>query len=160
MSGTLSVSQFKADGFRQHSAAEIRQLNAGVDYAISGSTLGTLRLSLADNPEAAEPRRAHPGRVSRQPRLRRRRTTSAAAPTRMPSSTSSPSASQHFDAAGNEYDVTVFGLLRDLANPLAAPPDIDPGPDRRHLRRHRPGGRRRAGSARRRGSARARRRRG
>ena len=33
VSGTLSISQFKADGFRQHSAAEIRQLNAGVDYA-------------------------------------------------------------------------------------------------------------------------------
>ena len=29
VSGTLSVSQFKADGFRQHSAAEFRQLNAG-----------------------------------------------------------------------------------------------------------------------------------
>ncbi len=32
------------------------------------------------------------------------------------------------DAVGNEYDVTVFGLLRDLANPIAAPPDINPGP--------------------------------
>src|SRR5215216_3858020 len=55
ISGTLSVSQFKADGFRQHSAAEFRQLNGGVDYAISGSTLATLRLSLADNPEAENP---------------------------------------------------------------------------------------------------------
>ena len=36
----------------------------------------------------------------------------------------------------------MFGLLRDLANPLAAPPDINPRPDGRHLRRHRPGGRR------------------
>ena len=35
---------------------------------------------------------------------------------------------KHFDAAGNEYDVTVFGVLRDLSNPLAAPPDINPGP--------------------------------
>src|SRR5918994_3073100 len=38
ISGTLSVSQFKADGFRQHSAAEFRQLKGGVDYALSGST--------------------------------------------------------------------------------------------------------------------------
>ena len=44
VSGTLSLSQFKADGFRQHSAAEFRQLNAGLDYAISGSTLARLRL--------------------------------------------------------------------------------------------------------------------
>jgi iron complex outermembrane receptor protein len=29
---------------------------------------------------------------------------------------------RHFDAGGNEYEATVFGLLRDLANPLAAPP--------------------------------------
>src|ERR687889_2049464 len=55
VSGTLSLSQFKADGFRQHSAAEFRQLNAGADYAISGSTLARLRLSLADNPEAQNP---------------------------------------------------------------------------------------------------------
>src|SRR5215204_2585935 len=55
VSGTLSVSQFKADGFRQHSAGEFRQLNAGADYAISGSTLARLRLSLADNPEAQNP---------------------------------------------------------------------------------------------------------
>ena len=32
VSGTLSISQFKADGFRQHSAGEFRQLNAGGDY--------------------------------------------------------------------------------------------------------------------------------
>ena len=31
VSGTLSISQFKADGFRQHSAGEFRQLNAGGD---------------------------------------------------------------------------------------------------------------------------------
>src|SRR5215204_1941899 len=55
VSGTLSISQFKADGFRQHSAGEFRQLNAGADYAISGSTLARLRLSLADNPEAQNP---------------------------------------------------------------------------------------------------------
>src|SRR5215216_8188247 len=42
-SGTLSVSQFKADGFRQHSAGEVRQLNAGLDYVFSGTTIGTLR---------------------------------------------------------------------------------------------------------------------
>ena len=29
VSGTLSISQFKADGFRQHSAGEFRLLNAG-----------------------------------------------------------------------------------------------------------------------------------
>src|SRR5919106_1263552 len=55
LSGTLSVSQFKADGFRQHSAAEFRQLSAGADWIVSGSTLATMRLSLADNPRAENP---------------------------------------------------------------------------------------------------------
>ena len=54
-SGTLSISQFKADGFRQNSAADIRQLNAGLDYVFSGTTIGTVRLGLADNPEAQNP---------------------------------------------------------------------------------------------------------
>ena len=127
VSGTLSVSQFKADGFRQHSAAETRQLNAGVDYAISGSTLGTLRLSLADAPEAQ-----NPGALTRAEYLAN--ADSAAGNNLLRGADKDAQqqqlalALQHFDAAGNQYDISVFGLLRDLANPLAAPPDINPGP--------------------------------
>src|SRR5215207_2665363 len=127
VSGTLSVSQFKADGFRQHSAAETRQLNAGVDYAISGSTLGTLRLSLADNPEAE-----NPGALTRAEYIAN--ADSAAGNNILRGADKDAQQYQlalglkHFDAAGNEYDVSLFGLLRDLANPLAAPPDINPGP--------------------------------
>jgi iron complex outermembrane recepter protein len=127
VSGTLSVSQFKADGFRQHSAGEFRQLNAGVDYAISGSTLGTLRLSLADNPEAE-----NPGALTRAEYIAN--ADSAAGNNILRGADKDAQQYQlalglrHFDAAGNEYDVAVFGLLRDLANPLAAPPDIMPGP--------------------------------
>jgi iron complex outermembrane receptor protein len=127
VSGTLSVSQFKADGFRQHSAAETRQLNAGVDYAISGSTLGTLRLSLADDPEAQ-----NPGALTLAEYLAN--ADSAAGNNILRGADKDAQQYQlalglkHFDAAGNEYDISVFGLLRDLANPLAAPPDINPGP--------------------------------
>ena len=85
---------------------------------------------------------AQPGRQSRRPRTRARSpapstrptptpprpTTSAGARTRTCSSTSSRSACGTSTPAGNEYDVTVFGLLRDLENPLAAPPDIPGGP--------------------------------
>src|SRR5262249_48728420 len=126
-SGTLSISQFKADGFRQHSAAETRQLNAGVDYAFGGTTLGTLRLSLADNPEAQ-----NPGALTRAEFLAN---ADSAAGTNIARGADKDVQQQqlslglkHFDAGGNEYDVTVFGVLRDLANPLAAPPDINPGP--------------------------------
>jgi iron complex outermembrane recepter protein len=127
LSGTLSVSQFKADGFRVHSAAETRQLNAGVDYAISGSTLGTLRLSLADDPEAQ-----NPGALTRSEYLA---TPDAAAANNIVRGADKDAQQyqlalglKHFDAAGNEFDISLFGLLRDLANPLAAPPDINPGP--------------------------------
>jgi len=121
VSGTLSLSRFKADGFRQHSAAEFRQLNTGLDYAIGGSSIATLRLSLADNPKAENP--------------------GALTPVEYAANSDSASASnifrgadkdaqqyqlalgiRHVDAAGNEYEGSVFGLLRYLKNPLAAPP--------------------------------------
>ncbi len=127
VSGTLSVSQFKADGFRQHSAAEFRQLSAGLDYAISGSTLARLRLSLADNPEAKNPGALTLAEYLVNP--------DSAAPNNILRRADKDVQQhqlaltlRHFDAAGNEYEATVFGLLRDLANPLAAPPDINPGP--------------------------------
>jgi iron complex outermembrane receptor protein len=121
ISGTLSVSQFKADGFRQHSAAEFRQLNGGLEYAASASTLATLRLSLADNPRAQNPGALTFPEYSVNP-------DSAAASNIRRGADKDAQQHQlalgvrHFDAAGNEYEATVFGLLRDLANPLAAPP--------------------------------------
>jgi iron complex outermembrane receptor protein len=126
LSGTLSVSQFKADGFRQHSAADFRQLNAGVDYAFGGTTVGTLRLSLADSPEAQNPGALTPAEYALNP-------DSAAANNIRRSADKDVQQQQlalglrHVDGGGNEYDLSVFGLLRDLLNPLAAPPDVNPG---------------------------------
>ena len=127
VSGTLSVSQFKADGFRQHSAAEFRQLNAGADWVVSGSTVATMRLSLADSPEAK-----NPGALTR---VEYEINPDSAAPNNIRRGADKEVQQhqlsfglRHFDAAGNEYDVTVFGLLRDLENPIAAPPDVGGGP--------------------------------
>ncbi|MDQ3427101.1 MAG: TonB-dependent receptor [Gemmatimonadota bacterium] len=128
LSGTLSISQFKADGFRQHSAAEFRQLNAGAQYAFSGSTLGSIRLGLADNPRAENPGALTLAEYLANP-------DSAAANNIIRGADKDAQQHQlalglrHFDAAGNEYEVSLFGLLRDLANPLAAPPPTGPGPD-------------------------------
>ena len=121
ISGTLSISQFKADGFRQHSAAEFRQLSGGLDYAVSGSTLATLRLSLADNPRAENPGALTFPEYTVNP-------DSAAANNIRRGADKDAQQHQlalglrHYDAAGNEYEATIFGLIRDLANPLAAPP--------------------------------------
>ncbi len=127
VSGTLALSQFKADGFRQHSAAEFRQLNAGLDYALGGSTLARLRLSLADNPEAQ-----NPGALTLTEYLAN---PDSAAPNNILRGADKDAQQhqlalglRHFDPSGNEYEVTLFGLLRDLANPLAAPSDVNPGP--------------------------------
>jgi iron complex outermembrane recepter protein len=121
ISGTLSLSQFKADGFRQHSAAEFRQLNSGIDYAVSGSTLATLRLSLADDPRAQ-----NPGALTRA-ELNLNPDSAAANNIRRGADKDAQQyqlalGMRHFGASGNEFEATVFGLLRDLANPLAAPP--------------------------------------
>jgi iron complex outermembrane receptor protein len=127
VSGTLSISQFKADGFRQHSAGEFRQLAAGIDYTVSGSTLATLRFSAADDPRAQNPGaltlteyRANPNAAANNNILR--------GADKDVQQQQLAVGLRHFDPAGNEYDVTVFGLLRDLANPLAAPPDGATGP--------------------------------
>ncbi|MBA3521187.1 MAG: TonB-dependent receptor [Gemmatimonadales bacterium] len=128
LSGTLSISQFKADGFRQHSAAEFRQLNAGAQYAFSGSTLGSIRLGLADNPRAENPGALTLAENVANP-------DSAAANNIIRGADKDAQQHQlalglrHFDTAGNEYELSLFGLLRDLANPLAAPPPTGPGPD-------------------------------
>ena len=121
LSGTLSLSQFKADGFRQHSAAEFRQLNSGIDYTIGGSTLATLRLSLADDPRAENPGALTLAEYNANP------DSAAASNIRRGADKDAQQyqlalGMRHFDAKGNEYEATVFGLLRDLANPLAAPP--------------------------------------
>lgn len=127
VSGTLSLSQFKADGFRQHSAAEFRQLNAGVDYAVTGSTLARLRLNLADSPEAKNPGALTLAEYTANP--------DSAAPNNIRRGADKEAQQhqlslglRHFDAGGNEYEATIFGLVRDLANPLAAPPAVGGGP--------------------------------
>ena len=127
VSGTLSVSQFKADGFRQHSAAEFRQLNAGGDWVVSGSTVATMRLSLADNPEAQNPGALTRAEYDANPDSAAANNLSRGADKDVQQHQLSFGV-RHFDAAGNEYNVSVFGLLRDLENPLAAPPDIGGGP--------------------------------
>ena len=127
VNGTLSVSQFKADGFRQHSATDNRQLSANVEWAVTGSTLGTARLSVADQPEAE-----NPGALTLAEYLRN--ADSAAGNNIRRNADKDVQQYQlalgarHFDAAGNQYEATVFGVLRDLENPLAAPPPVSAGP--------------------------------
>jgi iron complex outermembrane receptor protein len=126
-SGTLSLSQFKADGFRQHSRAEVRQLNAGIDWVLSGSTIGTLRFSAADDPRAENPGALTLAEYHDNPDSAAATNIARGADKDVQQQQLSLGA-RHFDQAGNEYTVTLFGLLRDLKNPLAAPPPGGPSP--------------------------------
>jgi iron complex outermembrane recepter protein len=128
VSGTLSLSQFKTDGFRQHSAAETRLLNAGVDWVASGSTLATFRFGVADDPQAQ-----NPGALTFAEYLA---SSDSAAPNNIRRGADKDVDQEqlsigvrHFDASGNEYSVVAFGVLRDLRNPVATPPDVDPAPN-------------------------------
>jgi iron complex outermembrane receptor protein len=127
LSGTLSLSQFKADGFRQHSAAEFRQLNSGLDYAFSGSTLGRLRLNLANSPQAQ-----NPGALT-YTEYNQNQDSAAANNIRRGADKDAQQHQlslglRHFDSASNEYEATIFGLIRDLANPIAAAPPVGASP--------------------------------
>jgi iron complex outermembrane recepter protein len=121
VSGTFSLSRFTTTNFRQQGAADIRQLNAGLEYLFSGNTSLQFRLSAGNNPRAE-----NPGALTRAEYLANR--DSAAATNirrRADKDVQQQQASlalRRADDAGNEYSVIVFGLLRDLANPLATPP--------------------------------------
>ena len=126
-SGTFSVSQFKIDGYRQHSAAEIRQLNAGIDYAFSGTTIGALRFSAADDPTAENPGALTWAEYLANPDSAAANNINRGADKDAQQQQLSLSV-RHVGSSGGELGVTVFGVLRDLKNPLAAPPPSGPGP--------------------------------
>jgi len=53
--GALSASRMTLDGARQYSAADVRQLSAGADYALGASTTASVRLALNETPRAENP---------------------------------------------------------------------------------------------------------
>ena len=86
-----------------------------------------MRLSLADNPEAQNPGALTRAEYDANPDSAAGNNIRRGADKDVQQQQLSLGV-RHFDAAGNEYAATVFGLLRDLENPLAAPPDIGGGP--------------------------------
>jgi iron complex outermembrane receptor protein len=126
-SGTLSLSRTLWDGFRLQSAADLRLLNATVDYAVSGTTLVGLRFNAADDPKAQNPGALTAAEYAANP-------DSAAAGNIRRDADKDVQQQQlalllrHVDDFGNEVNVSVFGVLRDLNNPLATPPPTQPGP--------------------------------
>lgn len=125
VSGVLSLSWLNTDGYRQHSAADQRLLNLGVIWDATPRTALDVRLLLSDAPEAQNPGALTQAEYNARP-------DSAAGLNILRSADKDVSQQQlaltlrHRDTTHDaEYAATVFGLLRDLKNPLATPP---PGP--------------------------------
>lgn len=120
VAGAMTLSRFTTDGFRQHSAADFRQLTGQIEVTFSPRTLATLRLGLADQPRAD-----NPGALTAAELAARRDT---AAPLNVARRAGKAVRQQQLalqfrrigvGGGATEYGVAIFGLLRDLENPLA-----------------------------------------
>lgn len=125
-SGTLAISRTSVDGFRQNSATEFTQLNVGGTYLLGGSTNLGVRFGYTDAPKAENPGALTKAEVVANP-------DTAAANNILRKADKDVSQGQlaftvsHATSHGS-IDVAVFGMLRDLANPLATPPPTGTGP--------------------------------
>ena len=125
-SGVLSVSRTLWDGFRQQSEADLRLLNAAVDVAVADRTKLGIRFFGADNPKAQNPGALTAAEFAANP------DTAAAGNIRRGADKDVQqyqlaTTLRHTDQRGNGYDLALFGLKRDLENPLATPPPQGPG---------------------------------
>lgn len=125
-SGTLSLSRTQVDGFRQNSATEFTQLNLGATYVLgTGTSLG-VRFGYTNAPKAQNPGALTATEVLANP-------DSAGANNILRRADKDVSQGQlaltgrHPTGRGH-VELTVFGFLRDLENPLATPPPSGTGP--------------------------------
>jgi iron complex outermembrane receptor protein len=125
-SGGIQLSRFVTDGFRQHSAAEARQAAGTLRY-VAGRTIATLKLALADNPEAK-----NPGALTAAELAVRFDSAAGTNITRgADKQVSQQQASLRIDqqlGQSSLLSVTGFALWRSLDNPLATPPPGPPTP--------------------------------
>jgi iron complex outermembrane receptor protein len=123
-SGGVGLTRFQSEGFRQHSATENNQLSLAVNRTVGSSWVFKGRYFFARSPEAENPGALTLAELAAK-------TDSAAAANILRGA--DKSVAQHqlgltatsVSATGRRFEATVFGLTRDLDNPLATAP---PGP--------------------------------
>jgi iron complex outermembrane receptor protein len=120
----VTFSRFHTDGFREHSAADLRQGTLSGTYLLSDATSISARFAFADNPRAENPGAITFEQAAADP--------TSASPNNLARGADKDVSQQqvsialrHSDAAGWSLRASLFGLWRDLKNPLATPP---PGP--------------------------------
>lgn len=127
--GALSLSRLTWDGFRPHAEADVRQLNAAVDYATGPNTTVGLRVNVGDVPTALNPGALTAAEFAADP-------TKAAQSNILRGTDKRVSQQQvavrlRHDAAatgGWSWDASVFGLGRDLRNAIGSVPPPPSGP--------------------------------
>jgi iron complex outermembrane receptor protein len=120
LGGTLAVSRFTTDGFRQQSDAEQRRLSLAMDWSAFAHTTITMRLASADDPRARNPGALTAAELAVNP-------DSAAAANIRRGADKAVSQTQlalgvRHDAGRLHVDASLYGLRRALDNPLATPP--------------------------------------
>ncbi|MHB1311742.1 MAG: TonB-dependent receptor [Gemmatimonadaceae bacterium] len=119
--GALSASRTSLEGARQYSAADVRQLNAGADYALGASATASLRLALNETPRAENPGALTAAEYAVN-------TDSASASNILRGARRAISQRQlslrlHGQARhGLAWGAAVYGIRRFVDNPLATPP--------------------------------------
>lgn len=118
--GTVAVSRFTTDGFRQQSAAEQRRLNLGLDWAAAANTAFTLRFASADDPRARNPGALIAAEYAANADSAsavniKRGADKAVTQTQL-------ALGMRHDAGRWHFDAMLYGLTRGLQNPLATPP--------------------------------------
>lgn len=120
-SALAAMSRFSTDGFRQHGRAEALQASGKLDFTLGARASLGLSVAVADAPHAQ-----NPGALNQAEYLARR--DSAVGTNILRGADKDVSQQQAalryrwLDGAGAELEATLFGLRRDLANPLATPP--------------------------------------
>jgi iron complex outermembrane recepter protein len=121
LSGAASVSRLSTDGFRQHSRAEVLQVMAKGDLTLGTKSSLGVRFMAADAPKAE-----NPGALTLAEYAATR---DSAVGTNILRGADKEVSQQQLsvryrwlDGNGAELEALVFGLLRDLKNPLATPP--------------------------------------
>ncbi len=123
-SARVTLTRYQSDGSRQQSATENRQLSLGINRVVGGEWLVRGRYFYANSPQAENPGALTLAELNRNP-------DSAAAANILRGADKAVRQHQlgltlsRATVGGATLEATVFGLLRDLENPLATAP---PGP--------------------------------
>jgi iron complex outermembrane receptor protein len=128
-SGAAAVTRYQSDGSRQQSATETRQLSLGLNRLIGsrGEWLVRGRYFYANSPEAQNPGALTAAELNANP-------DSAAAANLLRGADKAVRQHQlgltllRSSPNGANVEATIFGLRRDLENPLATAPPGPPGP--------------------------------